>query len=46
MPSPAGSAGTRPERIRLQKWYTVFKDHLTLEDLEVVDGMGLEMYYT
>jgi len=78
--------GTRPEKIRIQKWYTVFKvrlapghkqdlilttdcrcvrgltallstklpsdfacpifqDHITLEDYEIHDGMGLEMYY-
>jgi hypothetical protein len=24
-------AGTRPEKIRLQKWYTIYKDHITLE---------------
>lgn len=36
-------AGTRPEKIRIQKWYTVYKDHITLEDYEIRDGMGLEM---
>jgi hypothetical protein len=25
--------------------YTVFKDHITLEDYEIHDGMGLELYY-
>ncbi len=25
--------------------YTVYKDHITLEDYEVHDGMGLELYY-
>lgn len=35
--------GTRPEKIRIQKWYTVYKDHITLEDYEIRDGMGLEM---
>ena len=44
-PSFTGFAGTRPERIRLQKWYTIFKDHITLEDYEIHDGMGLELYY-
>ena len=24
--------GTRPEKIRIQKWYTVYKDHITLGD--------------
>lgn len=37
--------GTRPDRIRIQKWYTVYKDHITLEDYEIHDGMGLELYY-
>jgi len=62
-------AGTRPEKIRIQKWYApgpaactqldvvdvqadadthdrynVFKDHITLEDYEIHDGMGLELY--
>jgi len=23
----------------------VYKDHITLEDYEIHDGMGLEMYY-
>jgi ubiquitin-like protein 5 len=31
--------------LRLQKWYTVFKDHVTLQDYEIHDGMGLELYY-
>lgn len=30
--------GTRPEKIRLQKWYTIYKDHITLDDYEVHDG--------
>ena len=33
------------EKIRIQKWYTVYKDHITLEDYEIHDGMGLELYY-
>ncbi len=33
--------GTRPEKLRIQKWYTVYKDHITLEDYEIHDGMGL-----
>ena len=40
----AAQVGTRPEKIRIQKWYTVFKDHITLEDYEIHDGMGLELY--
>jgi ubiquitin-like protein 5 len=30
---------------RIQKWYTIYKDHITLEDYEIHDGMGLELYY-
>lgn len=41
----AAQTGTRPEKIRIQKWYTVYKDHITLADYEVHDGMGLELYY-
>ena len=41
----AAQIGTRPEKIRIQKWYNVYKDHITLEDYEIHDGMGLEMYY-
>ena len=37
--------GTRPEKIRLQKGYNVYKDHITLYDYEVSDGMQIEMYY-
>jgi ubiquitin-like protein 5 len=37
--------GTRPGAIRLQKWYSEFKDHLTLEDYQIHDGMGIELYY-
>ena len=33
-------AGTRPEKIRIQKWYNVFKDHITLADYEIHDGMA------
>lgn len=42
----AAQIGTRPEKIRLQKWYTVFKDHITLADYEIHEGANLEMYYT
>ena len=41
----AAQRGTRPEKLRIQKWYTIFKDHITLEDYEIHDGMGLELYY-
>jgi ubiquitin-like protein 5 len=41
----AAQIGTRPEKLRLQKWYTVFKDHIRLSDYEIHDGMNLELYY-
>jgi len=37
--------GTKPEKIKLQKSYTIFKDHITLEDYEIKDGSSLELYY-
>eukprot|EP00375_Theileria_parva_P000077 XP_762746.1 ubiquitin [Theileria parva strain Muguga] len=41
----AAQTGTRHDKIRIQKWYTVYKDHITLEDYEIKDGMGLELFY-
>uniref|UniRef100_A0ACD5ZJH9 Uncharacterized protein n=2 Tax=Avena sativa TaxID=4498 RepID=A0ACD5ZJH9_AVESA len=41
----AAQTGTRAEKIRIQKWYNVYKDHVTLADYEIHDGMGLELYY-
>ena len=38
-------SGTRAERIRLQKSDTVYKDHITLAEYEIHDGMNLELYY-
>jgi ubiquitin-like protein 5 len=32
-------------RSRYRGRYTVYKDHITLEDYEIHDGMGLELYY-
>ena len=29
----------------LKKWYTIYKDHITLQDYEIHDGMNLELYY-
>ncbi|TIA75536.1 hypothetical protein E3P92_00704 [Wallemia ichthyophaga] len=40
----AAQSGTKPEKIRLKKWYSEFKDHITLYDYEINDGMSLEMY--
>ena len=37
--------GTRPEKIRLQRAYNVLKNHISLADYEIKDGMGLELYY-
>ncbi|KYQ96861.1 ubiquitin-like protein 5 [Tieghemostelium lacteum] len=37
--------GIKPEKIRIQKWYTIYKDHITLADYEIGDGTGLELYY-
>ena len=41
----AAQTGTKAEKIVLKKWYTIYKDHITLEDYEIQDGMCLEMYY-
>lgn len=41
----ASQSGIRPEKIRIQKWYNIYKDHITLADYEIKDGMGLELYY-
>ena len=41
----AAQTGTRPDRIKIQKWYKVYKDNITLRDYEIHDGMGLELYY-
>jgi len=40
----AAQTGTNPAKIQLRKWYTTYKDHITLEDYEINDGMSLEMY--
>jgi ubiquitin-like protein 5 len=34
----AAQIGTRPEKIRLQKWHTIFKDNVSLQDYEIHDG--------
>jgi len=41
----AAQLGTRSDKLRIQKWYTIYKDHITLQDYEIHDGMGLELYY-
>ncbi|XP_043850804.1 ubiquitin-like protein 5 [Dromiciops gliroides] len=37
--------GTLWNKIVLKKWYTIFKDHVSLGDYEIHDGMNLELYY-
>jgi len=41
----AAQLGTKPEKIRIQKWYTIYKDHIRLGDYEIHDNMNLELYY-
>ncbi|KAK6943815.1 Ubiquitin-like domain [Dillenia turbinata] len=38
----AAQTGTRADKIRIQKWYTIYKDHITLKDYEIHDGMGID----
>jgi hypothetical protein len=40
----AAQLGTKPEKLKIQKWHIVYKDHITLQDYEIHDGMGLELY--
>uniref|UniRef100_A0A8D2GCZ0 Ubiquitin-like protein 5 n=1 Tax=Theropithecus gelada TaxID=9565 RepID=A0A8D2GCZ0_THEGE len=40
----AAQAVTRCKKIILKKWYMIFKDHTTLGDHEIHDGMNLELY--
>lgn len=35
----AAQTGTSAQKIQLKKWYTMFKDHVTLQDYEINDGM-------
>jgi len=41
----AAQLGTKPEKLRIQKWYNIYKDHVRLCDYEVHDNMNLELYY-
>ncbi|KAF9115034.1 Ubiquitin-like 5 [Mortierella sp. AM989] len=41
----AAQSGTNWEKIILKKWYNVYKDHITLDDYEIHDGMNIELYY-
>ncbi|TCD61943.1 ubiquitin-like modifier hub1 [Steccherinum ochraceum] len=40
----AAQTGTDYRKIQLKNWYTIYKDHITLADYEIHDGMSLEMY--
>jgi len=35
--------GTRPEKLRIQRYYTIYKDHITLDDYEIKDGTSLDL---
>ncbi|EPQ29580.1 uncharacterized protein PFL1_02799 [Pseudozyma flocculosa PF-1] len=39
----AAQTGNPPEKIILKKWYTVYKDHITLADYEIKDGFSFEL---
>ncbi|XP_057489450.1 ubiquitin-like protein 5 [Actinidia eriantha] len=41
----AAQMGTHADKIRIQKRYNVYKDHIPFRDYEIHDGMGLELYY-
>ncbi|CDS09741.1 Putative Ubiquitin-like modifier hub1 [Lichtheimia ramosa] len=41
----AAQIGTDPHKIILKKWYKEYKDHITLDDYEIHNGMNLELYY-
>ncbi|KAL8166838.1 hypothetical protein V2J09_008337 [Rumex salicifolius] len=32
----AAQTGTRADKIRIQKWYTIYKDHITLGPLYII----------
>ncbi|KAE9400662.1 ubiquitin-like protein, partial [Gymnopus androsaceus JB14] len=36
----AAQTGTNHTKIQLKKWYTIYKDHITLSDYEIHDGMS------
>ncbi|OSX81466.1 hypothetical protein BU14_0014s0020 [Porphyra umbilicalis] len=41
----AAQTGTRAEKLRIQKFYTVYKDHIMLSDYEIKHGTEVEIYY-
>lgn len=38
--------GTTAARIQLKRGTVLFRDHITLEDYEIVDGSAVELYYS
>ncbi|RHZ43818.1 hypothetical protein Glove_853g6 [Diversispora epigaea] len=42
----AAQTGTDASKIILKKWYNIYKNHITLADYEIHDGMNLELYYS
>ena len=41
----AAQLGSHWDRLVIKKWYNIYKDHVRLDDYEIHDGMGLELYY-
>jgi ubiquitin-like protein 5 len=41
----SAQTGTKAEKIVLKKWYSIYKDHITLADYEIHDGACMEMHY-
>ncbi|MFH4979424.1 hypothetical protein AB6A40_006133 [Gnathostoma spinigerum] len=41
----AAQTGTKCDKIVLKKWYTIYKDAITLADYEIHDGFNFELYY-
>ncbi|KAM0746849.1 ubiquitin-like protein [Meredithblackwellia eburnea MCA 4105] len=39
----AAQTGMNKDRIVLKKWNIIYKDHISLSDYEINDGMSLEM---
>ena len=37
--------GTRYDKIRLQRWHSILKDHISLSDYEINHGSSIDMYY-
>ena len=39
----AAQLGTRPGKIRFQKWHSILKDHIRLSDYEIREGANIEL---